>query len=87
MDSIYYLQLKLYLNLNVAAHLVIPAVWGSCLPRLAIFDDCPAFFQLYSIFQIADVSYKWKEIESFQAHFQPHRAVIRSVDHQKNFPS
>ena len=24
-------------NLNVVAHLVAPAGWGSCLPRLAIF--------------------------------------------------
>ena len=29
---------KIFKNLNVAAHLVVPAGWGSCLPRLAIFN-------------------------------------------------
>ena len=28
---------KIFPNLNVIAHLVVPAAWGSCLPRLAIF--------------------------------------------------
>ena len=27
---------KIFPNLNVVAYLVVPAVWGSCLPRLAI---------------------------------------------------
>ena len=27
--SVYSLQLKLFLNLNVLAHLVVPAGWGS----------------------------------------------------------
>ena len=39
MDSVDFLQLKLFLkvfqNLNVIAHLVVPVGWGSCLPRLA----------------------------------------------------
>ena len=29
---------NIFPNLNVVAHLVIPAGWGSCPPRLAIFD-------------------------------------------------
>ena len=45
MDSIYFLQLKLFLrfflNLNVVAQLVVPAGWGSCLQGLAFF---PATF-------------------------------------------
>ena len=28
---------KISPNLNVVRHLVVPAGWGSCLPRLAIF--------------------------------------------------
>ena len=28
---------KIFPNLNVVGHLAVPAVWGSCLPRLAIF--------------------------------------------------
>ena len=39
--SLYFLQQKLFLrfspNLNVVGHLAVPAGWGSCLPRLAIF--------------------------------------------------
>ena len=30
---------KIFPNPNVVAHLVVPAGWGSCLPRLAIFSD------------------------------------------------
>ena len=29
---------KIFTNLNIVAHLVAPAGWGSCLPKLAIFD-------------------------------------------------
>ena len=28
---------KIFPNLNVVGHLAVPAGWGSCLPRLAIF--------------------------------------------------
>ena len=28
---------RIFPNLNVVTHLVVPASWGSCLPRLAIF--------------------------------------------------
>ena len=28
---------KIFPNLNVVCHLAVPAGWGSCLPRLAIF--------------------------------------------------
>ena len=28
---------KIFQDLNVVAHLVVPVGWGSCLPRLAIF--------------------------------------------------
>ena len=28
---------KMFPNLNVVGHLVVPAGWDSCLPRLAIF--------------------------------------------------
>ena len=28
---------KIFPNLNVVAHLIVPAGWGFCLPRLAIF--------------------------------------------------
>ena len=33
---------KIFSNLNVVAHLAVPAGWGCCLPRLAIF-----FFTFY----------------------------------------
>ena len=29
---------KFFPNLNVVGHLAVPARWGSCLPRLAIFN-------------------------------------------------
>ena len=28
---------KIFPNLNVVGHLAVPAGWGSCLPRLALF--------------------------------------------------
>ena len=36
--SLYFLQVvpKIFPNLNVVGHLAVPAVWGSCLPRLFI---------------------------------------------------
>ena len=40
---------KIFPNLNVVAHLVLPAGWGSCLLRLAIFafmKTCSGFFHL-----------------------------------------
>ena len=37
--SLYFLQQKLFQNLNVVGHLTVPAGWGSCLPILAIFLD------------------------------------------------
>ena len=37
MDSVYFLQMKLFPNLNVVAHLVVPAGCSSSPPRLAIF--------------------------------------------------
>ena len=40
-DSVYFLQTevvpKIFPNLNVVAHLVVPADWGSCRPKPAIF--------------------------------------------------
>ena len=30
---------KIFSNLNVVCHLGVPAGWGSCLPRMAIFFD------------------------------------------------
>ena len=30
---------KIFPNLNVVGHLAVPAGWGSCLPRLAIFTS------------------------------------------------
>ena len=38
--SLYFLQQKIFPNLNVVGHLAVPAGWGSCLPRLAIFVLC-----------------------------------------------
>ena len=39
--SLYFLQQKvvpkIFPNLNVVGYLAVPAGWGSCLPRLAIF--------------------------------------------------
>ena len=37
--SLYFSEVvpKIFTNLNVVGHLAIPAVWGSYLPRLAIF--------------------------------------------------
>ena len=29
---------KIFPNLNVVSHLAVPVGWGSCLPRLAIFE-------------------------------------------------
>ena len=30
---------KIFPNLNVVGHLAVPVGWGSCLPRLAIFEN------------------------------------------------
>ena len=37
--SLYFLQqkLKIFPNVNVVGHLAVPAGWGSCLQRVAIF--------------------------------------------------
>ena len=35
--SLYFLQ-QIFPNLNVVGNLAVPAGWGSCLPRLAIFN-------------------------------------------------
>ena len=41
-DSVYVFTIKvvrkIFPNLNIVAHLVVPAGWGSCLLRLAIFS-------------------------------------------------
>ena len=39
---------KIFPNLNVIGHLPVPAVWGSCLPRLAIFSY---YFGIYEIYK------------------------------------
>ena len=35
---------KIFPDFNVVAHLVVPAGWGSCLPRLAILLYCNKYF-------------------------------------------
>ena len=44
---------KIFPNLNVVGHLAVPAGWGSCLPRLAIFKN---FFYINIIYN-CDVIY------------------------------
>ena len=61
---LYFLQRTLFLrfskNLNVIGHLPVPAGWGSCLPRLAIFfllqSNTLVSYEIYIINIIIKVS-------------------------------
>ena len=45
------LYTKIFPNFNVV-HLVVPVGWGSCLPRLAIFNLCSKYLNSDESFQI-----------------------------------